>query len=84
MDLSDDESIKNSYSEVWDFKAIFKSLNSKVEKIVGSHGLNVLLNNAGVFTKYSTSGEADRSKLVEQFQTNVFGVVIATQVLQLN
>ncbi|PAV82039.1 hypothetical protein WR25_11504 [Diploscapter pachys] len=65
MDLSNDESIRNSYSEV--------------DKIVGSHGLNVLLNNAGALIKYSTSGEVDRSKLVEQFQTNVFGVVIATQ-----
>ncbi|PAV84455.1 hypothetical protein WR25_18280 [Diploscapter pachys] len=68
LDVNSDESIKNSYKEV--------------EKIVGNHGLNVLINNAGILLSYSTKpdGKISRDTLIRAFNTNVFGTVITTQV----
>ncbi|CAB02863.3 DeHydrogenases, Short chain [Caenorhabditis elegans] len=54
---------------------------SKVGDIVGSDGLNLLVNNAGSAVKYSTKAEPSRAKLVEQFDVNTFSVVILSQKL---
>ncbi|CAL2044842.1 unnamed protein product [Caenorhabditis brenneri] len=51
---------------------------SKVTDIVGSDGLNLLVNNAGIAVKYPTV-EPNRAKLTEQLDVNTVSVVIVTQ-----
>uniref|UniRef100_A0A1I7UAV8 C-factor n=1 Tax=Caenorhabditis tropicalis TaxID=1561998 RepID=A0A1I7UAV8_9PELO len=51
---------------------------SKVTDIVGSDGLNLLVNNAGIAVKYPTK-EPNRAKLTEQLDVNSISVVLVTQ-----
>ncbi|CAJ0603912.1 unnamed protein product [Cylicocyclus nassatus] len=67
LDLTCDNSVKNMYPQV--------------EKIVGDHGLNVLLNNAGIFVNYTTNQKPDRSALIKNFDTNAASVAVLTQTL---
>ncbi|VDM73675.1 unnamed protein product [Strongylus vulgaris] len=53
-----------------------------VEEIVGDRGLTVLLNNAGIFVKYTTNQKPDRGALIKNFDTNAAGVAVLTQVCQ--
>ncbi|CAJ0598796.1 unnamed protein product [Cylicocyclus nassatus] len=65
LDVTSDESINTLYPQV--------------EKIVGDRGLNVLLNNAGMFVKYSTNQKPDRAALIKNFDTNAASVAVLTQ-----
>ncbi|KAK6751334.1 hypothetical protein RB195_002989 [Necator americanus] len=65
LDVTCDESIKNLYGEV--------------EKIVGDRGLTMLVNNAGIYVKYSTNQEPNRADLIKNFNTNVASVAVITQ-----
>ncbi|CAJ0602911.1 unnamed protein product [Cylicocyclus nassatus] len=67
LDVMCDDSVKNLYSQV--------------EKIVGDRGLTVLLNNAGIFVKYSTNQEPNRADLIKNFDTNAASVAVITQTL---
>ncbi|CAB02866.1 DeHydrogenases, Short chain [Caenorhabditis elegans] len=61
-----------------------KSIDSfvtKVEEIVGSDGLNLLVNNAGIAVKYLTKTKPNRSMIAEQLDVNTTSVVILTQKL---
>ncbi|KAL6739287.1 hypothetical protein Aduo_012758 [Ancylostoma duodenale] len=53
---------------------------AKVEKIVGDRGLTILLNNAGIYVKYYTNQEPDRDSIIRNFNTNVAGVAVLTQI----
>jgi len=58
-----------------------KSAVSQVQKKVGDEGLNLLINNAGVFlSDGNNSLEPQRSELIKVFNTNVVGIQIASPV----
>ncbi|KHJ94990.1 oxidoreductase, short chain dehydrogenase/reductase family protein [Oesophagostomum dentatum] len=65
LDVNSDDSIRNLYSQV--------------EKIVGEHGLTVLVNNAGIYLKYHTNQKPSRADLIKNFDTNAAGVLVLTQ-----
>ncbi|PIC14349.1 hypothetical protein B9Z55_027282 [Caenorhabditis nigoni] len=54
---------------------------AKTTELLGSNGLNLLVNNAGVMIHYKTKGEPNRSALAEQFDVNTISMVILTQKL---
>uniref|UniRef100_A0A8R1DZ88 Uncharacterized protein n=1 Tax=Caenorhabditis japonica TaxID=281687 RepID=A0A8R1DZ88_CAEJA len=55
------------------------TLVSKVGEIVGSDGLNLLVNNAGIAVKYGSKTEPNRAQLTEQLDVNTVSVVIVSQ-----
>ncbi|KAJ1358985.1 hypothetical protein KIN20_017572 [Parelaphostrongylus tenuis] len=65
IDVTCDQSIKNAYTEV--------------EKLVGEDGLNVLLNNAGIFIPYFTNDVTDRQKILSCLNVNTVGAAITCQ-----
>ncbi|CAI2353187.1 unnamed protein product [Caenorhabditis sp. 36 PRJEB53466] len=52
---------------------------SKVTEIVGSDGLNLLVNNAGIAVKYGSKTEPSRAALTEQLDVNTVSVVLLSQ-----
>ncbi|CAD6192788.1 unnamed protein product [Caenorhabditis auriculariae] len=52
----------------------------EVEKLVGEKGLNLLINNAGIYVKYPIDEPPKRQELARQFDTNTFGVVVISQI----
>ncbi|CAI5453096.1 unnamed protein product [Caenorhabditis angaria] len=54
-------------------------LVKEVEKIVGEQGLNLLVNNAGILSKYTTKSEPSRAILQEQINVNSISVVLVSQ-----
>ncbi|CAO4379399.1 unnamed protein product [Caenorhabditis nigoni] len=52
---------------------------SKVSEIVGSDGLNLLVNNAGIAVKYGSKSEPNRAKITEQLDVNTTSVVLISQ-----
>lgn len=52
----------------------------QVEDRVGDKGLNLLINNAGMSRKRQYVGNLNRDHLLEQFDTNVIGPLLVTQV----
>ncbi|KAJ1373018.1 hypothetical protein KIN20_035339 [Parelaphostrongylus tenuis] len=66
LDVTCDESIKNAYTAV--------------EKILGDRGLTVLVHNAGIFVKYFTNQEPNRSDIIRNFDTNAASVAVLTQI----
>lgn len=48
--------------------------------IVGEGGLNVLVNNAGIFVSYYSEGHVSRRDLANQLNTNTISTVLTTQV----
>ncbi|EFP03036.1 hypothetical protein CRE_28644 [Caenorhabditis remanei] len=52
---------------------------AKVAEIVGSDGLNLLVNNAGAAFEYRTKIEPNRATLAKQFDVNTISLVILTQ-----
>ncbi|UMM14647.1 hypothetical protein L5515_002359 [Caenorhabditis briggsae] len=54
---------------------------AKTTELLGSNGLNLLVNNAGVMIPYQTKGEPNRAALAEQFDVNTISMVILTQKL---
>ncbi|KJH46860.1 oxidoreductase, short chain dehydrogenase/reductase family protein [Dictyocaulus viviparus] len=66
LDVTSDDSIRDAYA--------------KVDEVVGERGLTVLLNNAGIYVKYSTNQNPNRSDIIKNFDTNVASVAVLTQV----
>ncbi|PAV82035.1 hypothetical protein WR25_11500 [Diploscapter pachys] len=52
-----------------------------IEDIVADKGLNVVVNNAAVLIPSETKERTPREKIIEQFQSNVFGTLILSQAL---
>ncbi|CAJ0602910.1 unnamed protein product [Cylicocyclus nassatus] len=67
LDLDDDDSIENLYAQV--------------QKIVGNHGLTVLINNAAIYVNYCTNQQPNRNDLIRIFNTNAVGATVLTQTL---
>ncbi|CAB3398054.1 unnamed protein product [Caenorhabditis bovis] len=59
-------------------KSIVKFVDN-VKNVVGDKGLNLLVNNAGIFTPYEPKQTPDRSLVAKQLDTNVTSVIILTQ-----
>ncbi|VDL64747.1 unnamed protein product [Nippostrongylus brasiliensis] len=59
--------------------AEIKTLYNEVSNIVGEKGLTVLLNNAGIFVKYSTNQEPNRAEIIRNFDVNAASVAVLTQ-----
>ncbi|KAF1758821.1 hypothetical protein GCK72_015281 [Caenorhabditis remanei] len=57
------------------------TFGSKVAEILGTDGLNLLVNNAGIAVKYDSKSEPNRVKITEQLDVNTTSVVILTQKL---
>ncbi|WKY08562.1 hypothetical protein Q1695_007800 [Nippostrongylus brasiliensis] len=57
------------------------NLYKEVDNIVGDRGLTVLVNNAGIFERYSTNHKPNRAAIIKNFDVNVAGVVVLTQTL---
>ncbi|VDL61864.1 unnamed protein product [Nippostrongylus brasiliensis] len=53
----------------------------QVDNIVGDRGLTVLVNNAGIFERYTTNHKPNRAAIIKNFDVNVAGVVVLTQTL---
>ncbi|CAI4224416.1 unnamed protein product [Auanema sp. JU1783] len=65
LDVQDDESIKKALAQV--------------ENIVGEDGLTLLINNAGMYSKYGTEKEINRSIINNILDANAVSVVIMIQ-----
>ncbi|CAJ0601186.1 unnamed protein product [Cylicocyclus nassatus] len=65
IDLENDQLIKDAYAQV--------------EKVVGDHGLNLLVNNPGVMSSYSTNGPISRETLAKCINVNTVGTTIVSQ-----
>uniref|UniRef100_A0A1B6LM00 Short-chain dehydrogenase n=1 Tax=Graphocephala atropunctata TaxID=36148 RepID=A0A1B6LM00_9HEMI len=60
----------------------FKEFSEKVSKIVGDHGLNVLLNNAGILLDRESKLETvSADSMITQYVSNAVAPVILTQAL---
>ncbi|KJH46857.1 oxidoreductase, short chain dehydrogenase/reductase family protein [Dictyocaulus viviparus] len=66
LDVTDDDSIRDTYAAV--------------QKLLGDRGLTVLINNAGIYVKYSTNQTPNRADIIKNFDTNVAAVAVLTQV----
>ncbi|MDO5510830.1 MAG: SDR family NAD(P)-dependent oxidoreductase [Weeksellaceae bacterium] len=81
----DAESLRREYPETFhtlifdttDYPAVDQAIAS-VEKVVGEHGLDLLVNNAGI-AKYGPMQHVSIDMMREQFEVNVHSVVYFTQ-----
>lgn len=58
----------------------FSNLASEVSNIVKDRGLNVLINNAGISSKFTRIGLVKSDDLLNQFKINTIGPIMLTQV----
>ncbi|CAL2047667.1 unnamed protein product [Caenorhabditis brenneri] len=65
IDVSDDNSLKNSVRKVEDF--------------VGARGLNMLINNGGVLDAYRADGSPNKDIVMRTFEVNACGALLASQ-----
>ncbi|CAI2350010.1 unnamed protein product [Caenorhabditis sp. 36 PRJEB53466] len=65
VDVSDDESLQNSVRTVG--------------QIVGTRGLNLLINNAGVIEPYGTASAPNRATVLRTIDVNAVSALLATQ-----
>ncbi|GMR47743.1 hypothetical protein PMAYCL1PPCAC_17938, partial [Pristionchus mayeri] len=66
MDVRDDESIISAEKEV--------------SSILGNEGLNMLINNSGVATRYDIDAAPDRASILSTLDINVAGPIVVSQV----
>ncbi|GMT21466.1 hypothetical protein PFISCL1PPCAC_12763 [Pristionchus fissidentatus] len=50
--------------------------HAKVSEIVGDRGLDLLINNAGIFNAYRLAGAIDKAGLMQQFEVNAVGPIL--------
>jgi NAD(P)-dependent dehydrogenase (short-subunit alcohol dehydrogenase family) len=55
----------------------------KSTECISKEGLNLLINNAGIAYKKQYLGNINKQDLTEQFEVNVFGPILITQVTAL-
>jgi len=58
----------------------FLNLASQVSNIVKDQGLNVLINNAGISSKFTRIGLVKSEDLLNHFKTNTIGPIMLIQV----
>lgn len=58
----------------------FLNLASQVSNVVKDKGLNVLINNAGISTKFTRIGLVKSEDLLNHFKINTIGPIMLTQV----
>ncbi|CAJ0933110.1 unnamed protein product, partial [Mesorhabditis belari] len=66
MDVQDDSSIKEAFDQV--------------NRVIGDEGLNLLINNAGIWTSYAVNEEPNRVALQNIFNTNTTAPLIVSQI----
>jgi len=59
----------------------FKSVAQTVEAATGANGLNLLINNAGIASKYVKLGQVTYEELHDNFETNTIAPLLLTQAL---
>ena len=64
-------------SDVQNYTKVFEAVNQKV----GDAGLNVLINNAGISTKFTRLGMVKEEQLKENFVVNTIAPIMLTQVI---
>ncbi|XP_065205148.1 C-signal [Planococcus citri] len=81
------QEISNKHSNVKILKADttndtdIKNLASEVKSHIGSDGLNVLINNAGVSSKYCRLGMVKRSDLEENLKVNTIAPILVSKAI---
>lgn len=58
-----------------------ENIASKTAEIFSNDGLNLLVNNAGIAHKKQFLGNLNKQHVFEQFDVNIFGPVLLTQVI---
>lgn len=61
----------------------FFNLAAQVSSIVKDNGLNILINNAGISSKFTRIGLVKSEDLLNQFKVNTIGPIMLTQVINL-
>ena len=69
----------NSYLDVRDYGK-FDEVVALVDKSTNGTGLNLLINNAGITSKYARLNQVRREQLMDNFEINTVGPILLTKV----
>lgn len=58
----------------------FDEISSRIKKVVADEGLNLLVNNAGVTTKFTKLGLVKREQLLDNLTVNTVAPIMLTKV----
>lgn len=64
--------------------ASFDEISSQISQVVGAKGLNLLVNNAGVATKFTKLNLVKAEQLMENLTINTVAPIMLTKVLTRN